>query len=406
MKEISSNKPLENNSETNEKLRSFSKHPSTFVSKFQVMNLVYQLCTQNKFSTKRDLYYCNKPILKDQTQLDTILKDISTSWGVNRHDLHVVPQSKGELFGPIQWKQVSLTDIELKGVGRIVEVSAALGNCYLPSIPHLQIVDFTVPLALDKIIIVEKESVFQVLKDQYYSLQESSLLITSKGYPDVPTRDFIVTLVKYIAKYQKRAINIYILTDGDPYGAEIANVYINGSASFENEKKTLTLHSCVSSEAREGWEYWILQTYSRMKWVGVHVNDFDNSDELFNKWKHCWLPLDELDLKKVNSILETSGILDLTIKEHIESQQKSKMKVEIEALNFLEIEYWDYIQAKVRCLYSLIYLHFKRLILTSEIYSTISTKLSWNIVNIQKVSNLVDVIGDFDFVRGFLIYEG
>ena len=77
----------------------------------------------------------------------------------------------------------------------------ATSGCNLPSIPHLQILEFAIPAEVDKVLIVEKESVFQVLKSQSSNLKDSSLIITSKGYPDVPTRDFIATLTKKVAKY-------------------------------------------------------------------------------------------------------------------------------------------------------------------------------------------------------------
>ncbi|EFC42675.1 type IIB DNA topoisomerase [Naegleria gruberi] len=320
-------------------LKDLTKYPSTFISKFQVMNLVYQLCTLNKFSTKRDLYYCNKPILKDQTQLDSILKDLSSSWRVNRHDLHIVPQSKGEVCGPIAWKEISLIDIENRGQQPTTTIVSASKGCNLPSIPHLQIVEFSIPVEVDKVIIVEKESVFQVLKSQASSLKDTSLIITSKGYPDVPTRDFIVTLTKQVAKYQRRSLNIFTLTDGDPYGAEIANVYMNGSLSFENEKENLTIHSCVDST--EDWHYWVLQTCSRMSWIGVHLNDFDNAPQLISKWKDCWMPLEELDLKKINSLNNTQLELDDTVKTQINLQKDLNYKVEIEESSETDSDYCE-----------------------------------------------------------------
>ncbi|KAF0982073.1 hypothetical protein FDP41_011934 [Naegleria fowleri] len=347
----------------------FNAHSALrFVSKLQLMHLILQLCVYHKFSTKRDMFYCMKPLMKTQTQCNQVLKELSENWNVHRHDLHVVPQSRGEVCGHVSFVQLSLNDVvgastnetltrnatDSRVINAALHISA-LSTCSIPSIPHLQIIGFDIPLEVDSLLIVEKESVFQQLKQTLEDKIElrKYILITSKGYPDVPTRDFIVTLVTYVAKYQKRALKIYLFTDGDPFGAEIAHVYIHGSKSFKNEKKYLTL---LHAECEEACKYWLMQTYLNIQWIGVHLEEFllENRDrgklELNPQYKSCLLPLDTNDHGKIDSLLSSLSEFEHSCCEMLSRQlcfmKEYCCKVEIEALSFARVDYWTYILGK------------------------------------------------------------
>ncbi|KAG2388141.1 hypothetical protein C9374_000991 [Naegleria lovaniensis] len=348
-------------------LKEFFNAQSTcrFICKLKLMHLILQLCIYNKFSTKRDMYYCMKPLMKNQAQCNQVLKELSENWHVHRHDLHVVPQSRGEVCGHFSFIQCNLNDVvsshhtvlmpsSTRSVTPVSLKVSALSTCSIPSIPHLQIVGFEIPREVDSLLIVEKESVFQQLKQTLAANVElrKFILITSKGYPDVPTRDFIVTLVKYVAKYQRRSLKLYLFTDGDPYGAEIAHVYIHGSKSFNNEKKTLTL---LHVDCEEECKFWVMQTYLNIQWLGVHLEEFlqrcdEGNLELNPCYKNCLLPLDSGDCCKIDSLLTTLGELEHSCCETLSRQlafmKEFGSKVEIEALTFVGVDYWTYILAK------------------------------------------------------------
>ena len=325
------------------KIDFFSARSTTvFLSSVHTMSLIMQLCVQNRFSTKRDIYYCNKPILKTQQQSNDVLSSLARMWGLNRNDLHIVCQPKGEVFGNIVFRQCELADWGNPNA-KINTVDARAFSNMLPPIPHLQISSFEIPHDLHSIVIIEKESVFQQLKELWKG--KNVILLTGKGYPDAPTRDFIVTLVKYVAEVQHRAMNIYIFTDGDPHGAEIANVYINGSKTMRNEKKTLTLANSITEGVNS---IWIWESCARMKWIGVHLDEFmvgpNQSDPLF---ENCLMPLDNTDVGKVQSLLNGAVELDPMVENQIKLMLEFNRKVEIEALASVRVGYDDYLRAKI-----------------------------------------------------------
>lgn len=69
------------------------------------------------------------------------------------------------------------------------------------------------------VLIVEKDSIFQRLLQENCPSILNCILITGKGYPDVPTR----MLVKLL--WEKLNIPVYAVVDADPFGIDIMCVY-------------------------------------------------------------------------------------------------------------------------------------------------------------------------------------
>lgn len=69
------------------------------------------------------------------------------------------------------------------------------------------------------VLVVEKDSAFQRLLAEGCPAFNKCIMITGKGYPDIPTR----MIVKLLS--EKAALPVYALVDADPYGFEIMCVY-------------------------------------------------------------------------------------------------------------------------------------------------------------------------------------
>lgn len=80
----------------------------------------------------------------------------------------------------------------------------------------------------DFILVVEKDTTFQKLMDEnFQAMFPRGILATSKGYPDIATRNVLKMLS------EKRKFPIYGLFDADPHGEflikDLKNNYIKNS---------------------------------------------------------------------------------------------------------------------------------------------------------------------------------
>ncbi|XP_075669633.1 meiotic recombination protein SPO11-1-like [Castanea sativa] len=75
----------------------------------------------------------------------------------------------------------------------------------------------------DYILVVEKESVFERLANDQFCNTNCCIVITGRGYPDIPTRRFLRLLI------EKLCLPNYCLVDCDPNGFDILTTYQFGS---------------------------------------------------------------------------------------------------------------------------------------------------------------------------------
>uniref|UniRef100_A0A5B7BFX0 Putative meiotic recombination protein SPO11-1 isoform X5 n=1 Tax=Davidia involucrata TaxID=16924 RepID=A0A5B7BFX0_DAVIN len=123
------------------------------------------------------------------------------------------------------------------------------------------------------ILIVEKESVFQRLADDHFCNRNRCIVITGRGYPDVPTRRFLRLLTK------KLRLPAYCLVDCDPYGFDILTTYRFGSMQMAYDAKFLRAPD--------------------IHWLGA----FPSDSEKFGLPQQCLLPLTAEDKTKIEAML-------------------------------------------------------------------------------------------------------
>ena len=169
----------------------------------QVVELVHEVLNKNIHITKRDLFYTDVKLFKDQNESDAVLDDVACMLGCTRTSLHVVASDKGLVVGRIQYRESGdYIDCTRMGVG---------GKAIPPYID--QITDITSDAEF--IILVEKEAAYMRLAEDRFYNKYKCIVITGKGQPDVATRLF---LHKVRAQLK---IPVLALVDSDPYGLKV-----------------------------------------------------------------------------------------------------------------------------------------------------------------------------------------
>ncbi|KAE8654185.1 Meiotic recombination protein SPO11-1 [Hibiscus syriacus] len=162
------------------------------------------------------------------------------------------------------------------------------------------------------ILVVEKESVFQRLANDKFCSKNRCIVITGRGYPDVPTRRFLRLLV------HKFCLPVYCLVDCDPYGFDILATYRFGSMHMAYDAKFLRV--------------------PQIQWLGVFPSDSEN----FSLPQQCLLPLTIEDKRRTEAMLQRcyldQEVLDWRSKLELMLQRGTKFEIEalsVHSLSFL-----------------------------------------------------------------------
>ncbi|XP_070194694.1 meiotic recombination protein SPO11-like isoform X3 [Littorina saxatilis] len=162
----------------------------SFAYMTKVLNIMYKLVQEDKYCTKRDIYYQSPDVFGSQSVVDNVVDNVACMLEVPRWKLHV-------------GVQIPAHDKDM---------------LYLHTNAQL-------------VIVVEKDATFQkLLTEDFCATFGRVILITGKGYPDVGTR----LLVRKI--WEQFKMPVFALVDGDPHGIEVMLVYKYGSKNqaFEN----------------------------------------------------------------------------------------------------------------------------------------------------------------------------
>ncbi|KAJ4497217.1 Spo11/DNA topoisomerase VI subunit A [Lentinula lateritia] len=260
---------------------------------------MHEAVTENVPVTKRDIYYQDVPLFKEQRIVDNIVDDIAASLKLERSDLNVRATSKGIFCGSTLNVYLSSGDVihgndseaSLIPVGEDVET-------------------FRVDEDLAWVLIIEKDAVFQTLchlnASNHPLLPGKGLLITGKGYPDMATRHLVKTLCDSLPK----TVPIMALVDGDPYGLDILSVYKYGSSRLRHENGKLAAR--------------------RVKWMGLWSSELSR----VGIDKDALIPISQHDEKKALSMLQRpQDVMPAKWRKELMYMLHSRRKAEIEILS-------------------------------------------------------------------------
>lgn len=264
----------------------------------RVMQLVHGVLSRGIHVTKRDLFYTDVKLFRDQKDSDAVLDDISCMLGCTRNSLHVVASEKGVVVGRLQYKEDG-DEIDCTKMG--------VGGKAIPSN-----IDKITDMRTDAkfVLLVEKDAAFMRLAEDRFYNKYPCIIITAKGQPDVATRLFL-SKVKRDLK-----IPVLALVDADPYGLKIISVYMQGSKNMAFDSANLTTPD--------------------IKWLGVRPSDLDK----FKIPEQCRLDMSAKDIETGQHMLNEDFVKQNPewVKE-INIMLETKTKAEIQALSAYGFQY-------------------------------------------------------------------
>eukprot|EP00257_Ricinus_communis_P026368 XP_025013782.1 meiotic recombination protein SPO11-1 [Ricinus communis] len=276
----------------------------------RVLVIVQQLLQENKHGSKRDIYYMHPSVFSDQSVVDQAINDICIILQCSRHNLNVVSVGTGLVMGWLRFLEA----------GRKFDCINSPNNVH-PIPIHVEEVKDIVSVA-KYILVVEKESVFQRLANDWFCNAHRCIVITGRGYPDIPTRRFLRLLL------EKLGLPVYCLVDCDPYGFDILTTYRFGSMLMAYDAKFLRV--------------------PEIRWLGAFPSDL----EKYGLPQHCLLPLTDEDRRRTETML-LRCYLQREAPEwrlELESMLQRGVKFEIEALSVHSLSFLSelYIPSKIQ----------------------------------------------------------
>lgn len=220
--------------------------------------LLLRLLNSGDRATKRDHMYAVE-FQSLQCQVDDIIDDIAATCRISRLSLNTISSSEGLIFGDVQYTTRAGDRFHcLNSVNQPTGIMTACTDIRRMSSPAAFV------------LVVEKDTVFRRLLAHAVPVRMNCILVTGKGYPDLPSRRMVHQLWHFLR------IPILALVDGDPHGVEIMCMYRFGSLSAAYDCDSL---SCP-----------------QMRWIGFLPSDFAHNSATRT-------PLTPADVKKLQDLL-------------------------------------------------------------------------------------------------------
>ena len=221
------------------KTKSIRLNTITFARIIAMLNLIHTNVRQGKTVTQREMYYCasaKEPLLFSKVGhvLDSI-KNIGSLLSIDRGALNITSTPKGLVAG--------LVTLHNDKTQTFVDCSILESAGF--SIPGdlKQIESLSIDASsCDFILIVEKDAVFNKLIQERIWERYPCVVVTARGFPDLPTRAFLNRLA---STGVQDTCKIYILVDWNPSGLWIFSTYVTGGASNTNESKRYALPNAI-----------------------------------------------------------------------------------------------------------------------------------------------------------------
>lgn len=269
----------------------------------RLMEIVFQLLQSNLHATKREVFYSDVNLFRDQKYSDRIMEDVASMLQTTRDSIHIVASARGSAMGRVVIRDGGdLIDLTKMGTG---------GWAITPFLDQVDIVESDAEF----IIMSEKDAAVMRLAEAKYWNRQPCIVLTGKGSGDIATRAFLKRLVRELE------IPAFALVDSDPYGHYIYSVFLRGSKRLSYESPFIAT--------------------PELKLLGVLSRDLD----AYNIPKAVRIPMEPTDMKRVKDMLKEDFVQ--SNKEWVEDLRlmlRLKEKAEIQAFashsfEFLTDEY-------------------------------------------------------------------
>ncbi len=228
----------------------------------RVMEIIFQLLKSNLHATKREIFYSDVNLFREQKRSDKIIEDVASMLHTTRDSVHVVASARGSAMGRVVIRDGGdLIDLTKMGTG---------GWAITPFLDQVEIVESDAEF----IILSEKDAAVMRLAEAKYWNRQPCIVLTGKGSGDIATRAFLRMLVKELE------IPAFALVDSDPYGHYIYSVFLRGSKRLSYESPFIAT--------------------PELKLLGVLSRDLDE----YNVPKAVRIPMEPTDIKRVKDMLK------------------------------------------------------------------------------------------------------
>lgn len=187
----------------------------------RVLEVVTELLNENLHATKREVFYTDVNLFKEQKNSDRSIEDVATMLYTTRNSTHIVAAPRGSCVGRLRIRdQTDIIDLEGQGSG---------GWTISPFLDQIEIIESDAEF----ILVIEKNAAMMRLSEARFWRSYPCILITAQGVGNVATRMFLKRLNKELN------LPTFTLVDSDPYGHYIHSVYLRGSKRLSYESPFL-----------------------------------------------------------------------------------------------------------------------------------------------------------------------
>ena len=274
----------------------------------RVMEIVFDLLKSNLHATKREVFYSDVNLFREQKRSDKIVEDVASMLHTTRDSIHVVASARGSAMGRVVIRDGGDTiDLTRMGTG---------GWAITPFLDQVEIVESDAEF----ILMSEKDAAVMRLAEAKYWNRQPCIVLTGKGSGDIATRAFLRMLVKELE------IPAFALVDSDPYGHYIYSVFLRGSKRLSYESPFIAT--------------------PELKLLGVLSRDLEE----YNIPKSVRIPMEPTDIKRVRDMLNEPFVqANKAWVKDLKLMLKLREKAEIQAFASHSFEYLtdDYLPRKL-----------------------------------------------------------
>ncbi len=275
-------------------------HAKKFLQTVEVASIIKkELLESGKHSSLRDVFYMAKRtvpgttinIVDDQTESDKAIEDLEVITTLSRENMHVNANKNGSVAGKVIIKDKEDT-IDWSKLGS--------GGWSIPS--NVEEIEFK-KVSAKYVLYMEKAAVWERLNEDKYWQKNDAIIVSSQGQTTRGIRRLLQRL------YEEYHLPIYVLCDGDIYGAYIYSVIKYGSIALAHAAERLTIPG--------------------VKYIGITMEDVEKYD-----LKKHFIKLDDKDYARIKQVSEYDWFKENKAwQKQFKMMKDYKSKVEIQSLS-------------------------------------------------------------------------
>ena len=281
-------------------------HAKKFLQTVEVASVIKEkLLGTGKHSSLRDVFYMvkrtvpgtNVNLVDEQTESDKAIEDLEVITNLSREQMHVNANKNGSVAGKVI----------IEDRGDVIDWSKlGSGGWSIPS--NVEEIKFK-KVDAKYILYMEKAAVWERLNEDKYWQKNQAIIMSSQGQTTRGIRRLLQRL------YEEYNLPIYVLCDGDIYGAYIYSVIKYGSIALAHASERLTIPG--------------------VKYVGITMDDIEKYD-----LKKHFIKLDEKDYARIKQVSEYEWFKDNKAwQRQFKMMKDFKSKVEIQSLSSKDISF-------------------------------------------------------------------